>query len=207
MNDETIFKIIFFSLLFCIFIIRGYYARKVRKSGGKIFPIDKCSVKREGKFRMTLKIISWMFLIFAITIYGMSISSLKWLILPFPFWLRWIGVILGFVCPPLLFWIHYTLDKYGSTELELRNEHVLITNGPYRWIRHPMYLTLYSLLIALFLISANLLFFLPCFTVIFLIFLRIRKEENMMIERFGDEYRDYMKHTGRLLPCFIRNSD
>jgi protein-S-isoprenylcysteine O-methyltransferase Ste14 len=50
------------------------------------------------------------------------------------------------------------------------------------------------------LVSANLLFLIYYALAVLLITLRIPKEERMMLEQFGEEYRVYMKRTGRLLP-------
>jgi protein-S-isoprenylcysteine O-methyltransferase Ste14 len=52
------------------------------------------------------------------------------------------------------------------------------------------------------LVSANLLFLVYYVLSVLLIVVRIPREERMMLEEFGEEYRIYMKRTGRLLPCF-----
>jgi protein-S-isoprenylcysteine O-methyltransferase Ste14 len=67
-----------------------------------------------------------------------------------------------------------------------------------------MYTAIFTLLIAFSLLSANWLIVLPCIVGIIVVYARINKEERMMIEQFGGEYRDYMKHTGRLLPRLTR---
>lgn len=57
------------------------------------------------------------------------------------------------------------------------------------------------------LISANLFLLIFFLLSTALIFARIPKEEKMLLEQFGDEYRAYMKQTGRLLPRFRREAD
>ena len=120
--------------------------------------------------------------------------------LPFPIWLRCIGVCLGLASLGLLVWVQDTLGRHWSTGLVLREEHTLVTTGPYRWVRHPMYTALFAFMIALALVSANWLVVLAPVGGISLFLARIPKEEGMMIEEFGDEYRAYMERTGRLLP-------
>lgn len=99
-----------------------------------------------------------------------------------------------------LIWAHQTLREHWSTVLQLRESHVLITTGPYRWIRHPMYFALMLCFLNLAIISAVWpLLLLAIGTMPF--FFRVTvKEEVMMIGQFGDEYREYMKHTGRFIP-------
>jgi protein-S-isoprenylcysteine O-methyltransferase Ste14 len=69
-----------------------------------------------------------------------------------------------------------------------------------------MYTALFTFFIASSLISANWLFILLAMVTIIGLYTRIGKEEIMMIEKFGDEYRDYMKRTGQFLPRLIRSS-
>jgi protein-S-isoprenylcysteine O-methyltransferase Ste14 len=87
-----------------------------------------------------------------------------------------------------------------STNLQLREEHTLVTTGPYRWARHPMYTALFSFFVGLALVSATWLIVLLVVAATFVLVVRIDKEEVMMIEQFGDEYRAYMQQTGRFLP-------
>ena len=89
-----------------------------------------------------------------------------------------------------------------SAETVLTKEtHQLVTNGPYRWVRHPLYAVAPMMLIAVSLLAAN--WFIGGMTVIALVMIVlvvVPKEEANLIETFGDDYRAYMKRTGRLLP-------
>jgi len=82
----------------------------------------------------------------------------------------------------------------------VRDDHRLVTEGPYRRVRHPMYTALIGNMTGLCLLSANLLIVVPRLVQIFLLLLRTRKEESMMLSRFGEEYRSYMGRSGRLFP-------
>lgn len=101
-----------------------------------------------------------------------------------------------------VFWqAHQDLGRYWSPSLQLVEDHHLITEGIYGQIRHPMYASqwLWSLAQPLLLQNwiagwSGILFFLPFYL------LRVRHEEAMMLERFGDDYRAYMARTGAILP-------
>jgi protein-S-isoprenylcysteine O-methyltransferase Ste14 len=105
----------------------------------------------------------------------------------------------------LLLWIHRALDKNFSTTARIRADHTLITSGPYRWVRHPMYPVLMLFSLAAFLLSANWFIGAPPILIVALIMAtRPPKEEQLLIAKFGDQYRAYMQQTGRFLPRVIR---
>ena len=81
-----------------------------------------------------------------------------------------------------------------------RKEHTLITSGPYRWVRHPFYGSAAFIVLAASLLSASWLVLLCGAAVLTLLVLRTKTEEQKLIDRFGDEYRDYCDRTGRFFP-------
>ena len=108
----------------------------------------------------------------------------------------------------MVWWTHRTLGSYWSGILELRENHRLIISGPYRHIRHPMYTGFFIMSFGLALLTANLavaLIQIGAFTATYLA--RVSDEEAMMIDHFGDEYRSYIRRTGRLLPPLRRYAD
>lgn len=120
---------------------------------------------------------------------------------PFPAWIRWLGAVITCTGDLLFIWSHRALARNWSPILEIRKGHTLVTSGPYKFIRHPMYAAIFIIGIGISLISSNwivaLSYMLP---VIFMYLTRIADEEEMMIEKFGSEYREYMTRTGRLIP-------
>lgn len=140
---------------------------------------------------------------------GVAILPLLFLFSP---WLAFADVSLPLWCEVLggvlmlaglwLFWrSHADLGRQWSVTLELRKDHALVTQGVYRRIRHPMYtaILLFSTAQGLMLHNA-LAGWSALATLCVLIALRLPKEEAMLIEHFGQDYRDYMARTGRLLP-------
>jgi protein-S-isoprenylcysteine O-methyltransferase Ste14 len=120
-----------------------------------------------------------------------------------PLWTGWLGVLLlaGAI---FVFWrAHADLGLNWSPSLEIREKHELITRGIYSMIRHPMYASQWLWVIAQPLLLQNwiagflnLLLFIPFY------FLRVKAEEQLMLEKFGNQYQDYMEKVGAILPKF-----
>lgn len=120
--------------------------------------------------------------------------------LPFPAGIRWLGAGLIFAGDLLFIWSHKALGSNWSPILEIRKGHTLVTDGPYRFIRHPMYAAIFLIGIGVLLLSANwivaLSYMMPTAS---LYLVCVSDEEEMMIGQFGDEYRPFMTRTGRLI--------
>ena len=101
-----------------------------------------------------------------------------------------------------VFWRSHTdLGRNWSPSLQIREGHTLVTEGVYRSIRHPMYASLWLWGIAQTLLLQNwvaawasIVLILPMYV------LRVPREEQMMLEQFGEAYRVYMNRTGRVIP-------
>jgi protein-S-isoprenylcysteine O-methyltransferase Ste14 len=101
-----------------------------------------------------------------------------------------------------LFWrSHVDLGDSWSVTLELNADHRLVTRGVYRFVRHPMYASFFvsgfgqALLLANWVGGSSALV-----AVALLVVVRLPNEERMMIAQFGDEYRNYMRRAGGILP-------
>ena len=115
--------------------------------------------------------------------------------------LAWGGAVMFAGSLWLFYLVHRDLGKNWSFTLELRKRHTLVTDGLYRQIRHPMYSAFWLWALAQMLLlpnwvagSSGLIGFGTLF------FLRVGREEQMMIERFGQEYLSYMARTKRIIP-------
>ena len=118
-----------------------------------------------------------------------------------PTWTGWIGAVL-IVLALIVFWrAHVDLKTNWSPSLEIREKHELITHGIYGYIRHPMYASQWLWVIAQPLLLQNWLAgWLNLVVFIFFYSLRVRAEEKMMIDTFGEQYREYMKKVGAVFP-------
>ena len=184
--------LIFFIGFLGYLCIRGHYAR---------------GSKRIAKVHRQIDALETFLLVLVIP--GSTLLPLLYLFTPWlsladyraPAFVPWLGVAL---MPPALwlFWrSHADLGRNWSVSLEVRKEHQLIKDGVYRYIRHPMYAAIFLWSLAQALVLPNWLagsFPLAAFSVMYL--LRTPREESMMSQVFGEEYRDYMNQTGRLIP-------
>lgn len=189
---------IVFSVLYLLFLFeRGYFQSKVMRVSGEARKI------RESKRKMATMI--FLFLVAQLWVIGSFIYVIKptfmeWTRFPMPSWMRWLGVIITVFGMALEFSTQIFLGKNYSTTVHISEEHALVTSIPYRYIRHPMYTALIVVGIGLGLLSTNWYSLLPFLVTGVVIAFRIRGEEEAMIERFGDEYVQYVKRTGRFFP-------
>jgi protein-S-isoprenylcysteine O-methyltransferase Ste14 len=207
LKGEFIFRVIFFTVLALLIVVRVTYGLKARRTGKGGWAVEEEAIEREGWGIMLLRIAALPFILAAIVLYAVNPPWLSAFAIPFPAWARWIGVGLAAMSIPLLAWVHHTLGKHWSTSVQLQEGHTLVTSGPYRWVRHPMYAVLFTFFVGVSLISAFWLIVLLVVGSMLMLYMRLDKEEAMMIEQFGDAYRAYMRRTGRLLPRLIRRSD
>jgi protein-S-isoprenylcysteine O-methyltransferase Ste14 len=118
-----------------------------------------------------------------------------------PAFVPWFGAAV-MVAALWLFWrSHADLGQNWSVTLELRKGHQLVNYGVYRSIRHPMYASILLFGLGQGLLLQNWLAGWSAFvTFALMYFVRAPREEQMMCEYFGQEYRDYMRRTGRVFP-------
>jgi protein-S-isoprenylcysteine O-methyltransferase Ste14 len=125
---------------------------------------------------------------------------LAWAALPLPTALRWSGIVVGVITILLFFWVHRTLGKNWAMPGEIKERHTLITTGPYRWVRHPMYTTLFVWALAYFLMSANALIGLAWLGLGLVAAAMAGDEEAALLETFGETYQTYLQEVGRFWP-------
>ncbi|MBI2070745.1 MAG: isoprenylcysteine carboxylmethyltransferase family protein [Elusimicrobia bacterium] len=98
-------------------------------------------------------------------------------------------------------WGKWTLGYYYTFSIDLRENHTVIERGPYRFIRHPLYLGSFLGVIGLPLLAHSWLgiFFLTIPTGMAYA-LRLYKEDKFLLETLGEPYREYASRTARLIP-------
>ena len=204
---DFFFRISFLLLWTTLGVVRGYYGRKT-KTHDSLIGIEeklKTATRDMGRGFMILTGVITAVGAIGLILYLLSPPWWTWTHFPLGEWVQWIGIILSI--PPifLLIWVHRHLDTQWSIALELQEDHRLITSGPYKRIRHPMYLGIFVYTLGLILISSDLLVLLFFGFSIWVNYRRIPDEEQMMIDEFGEEYQEYMKRSGKLLPPFRRS--
>jgi protein-S-isoprenylcysteine O-methyltransferase Ste14 len=193
--SETIFRIVFGALWVFNFGLRLYFQRKVKGVGRYVVTNEK----RE-KFFFLLFALAYILLPLYFITHWIDFAHVA-----MPIWLRWTGVAATCAGIGLFGWTHQVLGKNWTAIPALSENHELVTSGPYRYIRHPMYTTFFIVGFGFLFLSANwLIGVIYIGTLLLMYAVRISAEEKMMLDRFGEAYRQYMKTTGRLLPRLIK---
>jgi protein-S-isoprenylcysteine O-methyltransferase Ste14 len=193
--NENIFRILAAVILISGMAISSYYRRKADRDSG-----EKLSRKVDGNAMMTFIRIGGLILWLSPFVYLINPSWMAWAKVGFPDWVRWLGVGLGILCTLGIYWLFSSIGTGITPVSATRKEHKLVTRGPYRWVRHPLYTVGSTMFVAFGMMADN--WFIALLGVLAFVGMAIRtpKEEANLIEKFGDEYREYMKRTGRFLP-------
>lgn len=196
MNDN-IFRISAAAILLSAIGISIFFRRKADKETG-----EKVSMKDEGKPIFLALRLGGLLLWFSPLIYAIIPAWMAWSKMGLPDWARWIGVGAGIVCLGLIYWMFKSIGTGISPTVATRREHKLSTSGPYRWVRHPLYIFGTFAFLSLGAIADSWFIVLLAVLGFVLLALRTPNEEAHLIKKFGDAYRDYMKRTGRFFPKF-----
>jgi len=172
-----------------------YHRRKADREGG-----ERISLKDEGLFiTLALRFLG-LALWGCVFAYLINPAWIAWARYDLPEWLRWVGIGLGVIADGMIYWVFTHLGNNVTPTVVTRARATLVTTGPYRWVRHPLYLTGSLSYLGILLVAENWL--MAVLAILGAVFLAIRtgKEEERLIDRFGDEYRRYMLRTGRFFP-------
>jgi len=192
--NVNIFHIVFVILFFAMVALRVNYGRKARRNRGEV-------EYKEGRTNLVVRIAFGFGYVGALIVYALAPSLFDWAVISLSDGMRWLGVFITIGSVLLLWWVQWALDIQFDGTLHTQADHNLIQHGPYHWVRHPMYTVLFLMGFGWFLLTANWFVVVPLMIGIALIVLsRVKKEEDMLMNLFGDDYRNYMKRTGRFLP-------
>lgn len=193
MNDIG-YKILLGALVIAMNLIRMYYMKGYKQTHA--VTEAEIAPKREKLLTQIMGL--------SLSVPGMMWLFTGWLSFgqfALPDSLRLAGFAVGLYGVWWFYRIHRELGDNWSPALEIRREHRLIVTGPYKRLRHPMYSDMLLWLVSFALITANWFYALTISTGLALLFsIRIPDEERLMLERFGEHYRAYMKQTKRLIP-------
>lgn len=125
---------------------------------------------------------------------------------PIPSSMRWLGLPFAIVGPALMAWTLHHLGENLTDTVAVRSNARLVETGPYRWIRHPFYTSAATVMLGVALLSANSIIGVSSIAVLSLLAYRTDAEEQRLVDRFGDAYREYRRRTGRFLPRWGESS-
>ncbi|MEW5939887.1 MAG: isoprenylcysteine carboxylmethyltransferase family protein [Chloroflexota bacterium] len=195
MQSEIVFRVALPLLIFAFVAHRGYYGAKFKETAQST--LKKRKEGPASRIAGALGVIG----LASLLAYVVKPEWMSWGSLPLPLWLRWSGLGVAFAGFALLQSSQDALGENWSDHPRMIKGQGLVTNGPYRFIRHPIYAAILLVLSSTFLLSANWMIGLLWLGMTALeISSRIRYEESLMLEFFGEQYREYMKRTGRIAP-------
>ncbi len=148
--------------------------------------------------KWTIQILGLIFFTFIIVSFVELVFLRKRLINTWLFFLCFLGYSLILL---FRFWAIRSLKQFKSYNVELRHKQVIVKEGPYRYIRHPIYLGMIveSILIPLS-VQAYFALLISIFLYIPLLVIRIRTEERVLGKLCGTKYKRYIVNTAALFP-------
>jgi len=196
-TQQTTFRIVFAVLFLFLFGVVGTYRRKAQ-AGRRI------DYSAEGMPLLIALRLGGLFLWGYCLLYIIYPAPLGWSFMEVPSWLRWVGA--GMVVPlvPFVVASQRALGRNVSPTVITHDDHELVTSGPYRWLRNPLYTAGGLIFTGLGLVAASWFLMGGAVLAVVLVRLRLPKEEAQLEDRFGEEYRDYVRRTGRFLPRWSR---
>jgi protein-S-isoprenylcysteine O-methyltransferase Ste14 len=195
MTIDALFRIIVLVLFATSLSVSVYFRRRANRAGG-----DRISRREEGAPLLVLLRLTGMAGWLSVVAYVINPDWMRWSALSIPVELRWLGVALSVLSVPLLIWMFRSLGTNVTDTVAIRSKHTLVTHGPYRWVRHPLYSLGTMLFVGIGLIASNWFILLAMGLGFVLLAIRTPIEEARLTEKFGDEYRAYLRRTGRFIP-------
>jgi protein-S-isoprenylcysteine O-methyltransferase Ste14 len=199
--NENIFRILAALIIFAAAGISSYYRIKADKETG-----EKISRKVDGSIMMTIIRLGGLVLWLSPLVYLLNPKWMAWSKMGLTDGIRWLGVAIGLLGVVGVYWLFSSIGSGITATSATRQKHTLVTRGPYHWVRHPLYTIGASLFVSFGLMADNWFIALLGILAFIAMAARTPKEEANLIEKFGDEYREYIKHTGRFFPKFGRNA-
>lgn len=201
MQTDAIFRILAGTAVLIVVAIASTYRR--RATSGESF-----SIKEEGlAIAIPLRLgglLGWLYAP-ALALFP---NALAWTTVDIlPTWLRAVAAGVAFlVVPPFVIWAQRSLGRSVSPTVIVRKEHGLVTEGPYRYIRHPLYTAGAAFFLSIAVMTESWFLLVALVLLFGVLFIRTPKEEAKLVEAYGSEYRHYMQRTGRFFPRLFRRN-
>ena len=115
----------------------------------------------------------------------------------------WVGVALCIAGLAFCVWARFTLGRNWSGVVTFKGGHELITEGPYAIERHPIYTGLLTMIVATVIVLGHVAGVIALPLVFWGLWIKLRFEEKLMLEKFPDEYAAYQQRVRRLIPFVL----
>lgn len=195
MNFELMLRLLVLLLLGCLFLISGLY-RKRGNQGKEI------SERQEDEAQNAALRLAAAFPLVMMIILDIFVPEwMAWSKVNLSNWLRIVGMSLTLISFVWLWWVFRTIGSRVPGADPAPDPQALITGGPYRWIRHPLYTGALVFIFSLCLVFEDwVIFFISLAGLLAFRLLIIPAEEEKLLETFGEDYECYQSRTGALFP-------
>lgn len=197
MESESIFRLITLFVLAAAASIGVTFRRRAEREGGVM------RTNEGAKLVIILRLLGLLVLA-PLICYLIHPAWVEWARFSPPEAIRWLAAIAALALLPLFYWIFVSIGNNISPTQATRRNHQLVTHGPYRWVRHPLYASGVLLIGALTLLSGLWWLAVAMLPPLAILLWRTPIEEARLVETFGDSYRAYMRSTGRFWPSVRR---
>lgn len=197
MNADLVLRVLIAAIFIFAFLISVHFRHQARKRSG---PVTR---REEGPVILVGLRLAGLACFLLLVAYLLNPAWVSWATAPWLIWVRVAGLVLSAACLPVIYSLFRHLGKNVTDTVALHDDHELVTTGPYRFVRHPLY-TAGSMLWLGILLATTLWVLLFIFVPgLWLLVRRTRREEANLAARFGEEYRAYAARTGRFFPRLL----
>ncbi len=193
MDNEFAFRAATLLLMVTAMSISSYFRHKAERTGGAM-------ERPEGQRMLIVLRLLGLLILLPLLAWLINPAWVTWARFPAPDWLRWLAVFVAAAMIPALYWMLHSLGLNISPTQATRQGHQLVTHGPYRWIRHPLYSFGIMFVVALVVVTCLWTLAAGMLVPVAILIWRTPREEERLVEKFGDDYRLYMQRTGRFFP-------
>jgi protein-S-isoprenylcysteine O-methyltransferase Ste14 len=161
---------------------------------------ERLDRRREGWGILIALRLSGLVMAVSTLVYVLRPSLVGWAQVGLPPAVRWAGAPLALAGAAVFAATLRALGRNLTDTVVTRKDHTLVTSGPYRWVRHPFYLSALLGGLGTALLSASLLILGATLVVYGLLVVRTPIEEGHLAERFGESYEDYRRRVPPFWP-------
>ena len=193
-TDENYIRFLLIAVSIVQWVLSIRYVRSAQ-AGSTIFQ------RRDEGFLLAVGIIvAYLSFVAGVLAYYINPKWMVWSALTISMWVRWLGIFPLLIGAGLLLWGLHHLGANLTISISTKDEHTLVTTGPYRWIRHPLYTGGMIESVGLCLMIGNWFVAISAGCFWALIAYRTPMEEKKLTDVFGEKYRQYTECVGRFVP-------
>ena len=164
---------------------------------------QKRTVRRQSSSSRLFQVAIILLAVLPFHAFGGRLEILRQHFLPNAPGIRIVGALLVLAGCGFAVWARFILGTNWSGTVTVKENHVLITRGPYAWVRHPIYTGVLLALLGNAVVGGKIAYLLAVGAVMLAFWLKLRIEEKFMLETFGQQYATYKQHVKALVPYVI----